>query len=720
MRTAPGWLPAHLLAALNQDAPADSDATVAEAFCQGGPLDELPPGPTLTAFLIKASAPQHPADAGANASAARVPGAVPPFRTEDPGAVLAPQREDPSTVSPHRTEDQGAGRRASPDTRSGGTEDPGAVPPPRTEGTDVPEVTGSCAGPNAGLARVGDNALLGLIRGWRRVASMAAAAELAAVAEFSGRRQAEAKSAGEWDSKAVNAADHEIAAALTLTSRSAGVLIDRAMALRELPATAAALAAGQIDMAKALVFMTGLDGQDPKLARTIEDGLIGRAPAQTTGQLRAALHRALLAADPDAAERRRQAEEKQARVEQMPESGGVTASLAGRHLPVPATVAAWNHITALAGQLRRSGAAGTLDELRVHVYLALLSGQATSGLPRGDAQGSSGTKGSPDTESSPDTAAVADPDVTPAPEGTPSGGTPAPEGTPTPAPGETPAPGGTPPGETPDAAGTPAPGETPDAAGTPAPGETPDAAGTPAPGETPDAAGTAGSEVTDEAAAPERTATATSSPPDAAGSPPGGTGGLTGTVNLTVPLTTLLGLTESPGELGGFGPITAFTARDLAGRTLNAPLVRWCVTVTGKDGEPIGHGCEVRRRPGRDGAACAFTMNISALAGTDCTHARESSHYRPPPSLWHLVQIRSPRCTAPGCRMPAARCDGDHTQPFEEGGRSCECNLGPLCRYHHRVKHSQGWRLEQPEPGVLAWITPSGRKYFTGPAVHAA
>ena len=30
---------------------------------------------------------------------------------------------------------------------------------------------------------------------------MAAAAELAAVAEFSGRRQAEAKSAGEWDSK---------------------------------------------------------------------------------------------------------------------------------------------------------------------------------------------------------------------------------------------------------------------------------------------------------------------------------------------------------------------------------------------------------------------------------------------------------------------------------------------------------------------------------------
>jgi hypothetical protein len=57
-----------------------------------------------------------------------------------------------------------------------------------------------------GLARCGDNALLGLIRGWRRIASQAAAAELAAVAEFTARRQAEAESAGEWDSSAVGAA----------------------------------------------------------------------------------------------------------------------------------------------------------------------------------------------------------------------------------------------------------------------------------------------------------------------------------------------------------------------------------------------------------------------------------------------------------------------------------------------------------------------------------
>lgn len=225
---------------------------------------------------------------------------------------------------------------------------------------------------------------------------------------------------------------------------------------------------------------------------------------------------------------------------------------------------------------------------------------------------------------------------------------------------------------------------------------------------------------TPDATAPGRAPGAFTSPPDAASTPPGGIGRLTGTVNLTVPLTTLLGLTDSPGGLGGFGPITAFTARDLASRTLEAPTVRWCVTVTGKNGEPIGHGCGTRPPAARNGADWTLTMNISALAGTSCSHARESSHYRPPPSLWHLVQIRNPRCTAPGCRMPAERCDGDHTQPFDRGGRSCECNLGPLCRYHHRVKHSQGWRLEQPEPGIFVWVTPSGRTYATGRDSQAA
>ena len=37
--------------------------------------------------------------------------------------------------------------------------------------------------------------------------------------------------------------------------------------------------------------------------------------------------------------------------------------------------------------------------------------------------------------------------------------------------------------------------------------------------------------------------------------------------------------------------------------------------------------------------------------------------------------------------------------------------LYPLCRRHHQAKQAPGWRLEQPEPGVLIWHTPHHRAY---------
>jgi hypothetical protein len=81
----------------------------------------------------------------------------------------------------------------------------------------------------------------------------------------------------------------------------------------------------------------------------------------------------------------------------------------------------------------------------------------------------------------------------------------------------------------------------------------------------------------------------------------------------------------------------------------------------------------------------------------------------------HLIKIRSPRCGYPGCRRPATRCDDDHTIPHHKGGRTCECNLHPLCRQHHQAKQAPGWHLSQPEPGILTWTTPSGRRYTVAP-----
>ena len=44
--------------------------------------------------------------------------------------------------------------------------------------------------------------------------------------------------------------------------------------------------------------------------------------------------------------------------------------------------------------------------------------------------------------------------------------------------------------------------------------------------------------------------------------------------------------------------------------------------------------------------------------------------------------------------------------------------LAPLCRHHHRCKQAEGWQLDQPEPGVLRWRTPAGRRYVTTPTEH--
>jgi hypothetical protein len=60
--------------------------------------------------------------------------------------------------------------------------------------------------------------------------------------------------------------------------------------------------------------------------------------------------------------------------------------------------------------------------------------------------------------------------------------------------------------------------------------------------------------------------------------------------------------------------------------------------------------------------------------------ARAEVGYHPSRALTHLIRARNGRCTAPGCTRPAARCDLDHTHPWDQGGRTCECNLAPPCK----------------------------------------
>ena len=74
---------------------------------------------------------------------------------------------------------------------------------------------------------------------------------------------------------------------------------------------------------------------------------------------------------------------------------------------------------------------------------------------------------------------------------------------------------------------------------------------------------------------------------------------LTGSVHLTMPVSAWLDLSHAPGEVAGFGPLDAWTCRDLAARLSAGPGTRWCVTLTGPDGTAAAHACtRAGPRPG--------------------------------------------------------------------------------------------------------------------------
>jgi hypothetical protein len=207
-------------------------------------------------------------------------------------------------------------------------------------------------------------------------------------------------------------------------------------------------------------------------------------------------------------------------------------------------------------------------------------------------------------------------------------------------------------------------------------------------------------------------------------------------VTITVPATALGGDAGPGGEVDGFGILDHADTRDLIAAAARNPATRWCVTTLNPDGTAAAHACATGPRPwppgqGPPGQEPGSTtlqglldlLNITTLTPVirgPCRHAHAEDRYRPSRKLAHLVKARNATCTAPGCGRRAARCDLDHTDPHHDGGLTCECNLAPLCRHHHRCKQADGWRLEQPRPGVLVWHTPAGRTYTTAPTRYAA
>ncbi len=195
---------------------------------------------------------------------------------------------------------------------------------------------------------------------------------------------------------------------------------------------------------------------------------------------------------------------------------------------------------------------------------------------------------------------------------------------------------------------------------------------------------------------------------------------VTGTIHLTMPISAWAGYTSNPGEIAGYGPVPATTCTTLAAVMASAAVTRWCLTLTNASGVPLAHACAgAGPGPPPGPAALAWATGLASRMATletgPCDHSRREHRYRPSAALAHLIRIRRPHCDYPGCRRPAATCDLDHTTAYHRGGLTCECNLGPRCRHHHRAKQAPGWQLDQPTPGTQTWTLPHHRAYQTQP-----
>jgi hypothetical protein len=573
------------------------------------------------------------------------------------------------------------------------------------------------------VAELDDDALLSAAAAWRRIGSWAKAGELAAVAAFLDRRVAQHPG----DSQALDAAMAEVQCALGyLTNTAMAGLASLAEGLcGPLTGTWQALRAGRIDETKAHIIAIGTCVLDADKALLVEQRVLPRAPEQSTGQLRAAVARAVLAVDPAGAERRRRRAETGRRVELRPE-GEHTASLAGRDLPIAEALAADQHITAIATAMKAAGDQRSLQYLRGTAYLNLLLG--TPPQPP-DAHGA---------PSAPDS---------PGPDSTGPGSARPPRGTAGPGSPGSGSPGSGSPGS--DSPNSDSTGVASGSSGTASDDSfayggsgslhLPEASGSPGmvfgssgilsglvpywrtrvevhltvrardlaafadhltvrlPDSTPNRTG--GPRQRDHDAPPRQVAEeATNS---------------IRPIRLIVPLQSLCGKADRAGEIPGFGPVPASVARGIAD---GAAGKRWCYSVLDDRGRVVGHG-HIRPRP-HDRSEHRLLIDIGrqhrnrgvdpgSAESCECRHGP----YRVRGRLRHEIETRDRTCRFPTCRQPAARCDIDHTRPHDLGGPSCPHNLSTLCRRHHAIKQATGWALTQPTPGQLVWTTPSGREY---------
>ena len=150
-------------------------------------------------------------------------------------------------------------------------------------------------------------------------------------------------------------------------------------------------------------------------------------------------------------------------------------------------------------------------------------------------------------------------------------------------------------------------------------------------------------------------------------------------VNVTVPITTLLGVDEQPGLLSGSIAVPPDLARHIAAD----PTGTWYRMLTDPAGGYI---------------------------------ALSTKSYQPTQAIKNSVDARDQACVFPSCSRPAVECAFDHRVPYPEGETSVR-NGQPLCERHHQVKHARGFGVVRNDDGSYTWTTRHGST-FTTPAAE--
>ena len=147
---------------------------------------------------------------------------------------------------------------------------------------------------------------------------------------------------------------------------------------------------------------------------------------------------------------------------------------------------------------------------------------------------------------------------------------------------------------------------------------------------------------------------------------------------LRLDLDTYLGCNDKPGELTGYGPISADTARRIAA------------------------DCTLRR------------LITDPLTGDTIDLGLRS--YKPSAALKRIVEAEHPTCTMPGCTKPAHLCEIDHRTEHRNGGRTDRRNLKPLCKMHHQLKTKKRWTVDVNPDGSETWTSYLGITHTKKPA----